>query len=102
MRKISGITLTAAICLLVIVLAVASVWRQKSIAQQREVSAAEYDVFSAYITSKFAPQHGAGPETSVILLNMTQSDELETFSDANGNTQPWVESKSAARGCAPT
>jgi len=59
------------------------------------LSAAEYDVLSAYIAEKFGAQKGQGSVTNVVVLNMTQSDELETFSDENGKPVPWIETAKA-------
>jgi hypothetical protein len=62
------------------------------------VSAAEYDVLSAWIAGTFKGQEskeGVGKDiVKIVILNLTQSDENDTRLDENGRPIPWKEAAS--------
>jgi hypothetical protein len=88
----------AAICAIALLLVVTTVCRRIPATTTSELNAAEYDVFSAYITGKIAgrkamePVEAAG-NVKIVVLNVTQSDEYgrNIRLDANGQPTPWAE-----------
>ena len=90
-RSASRVTISA----LAVLLTMSAACRHSPAAPTSELSAAEYDVLSAFIAGTFT-----GPEADervghgivkIVVFNMTQSDDDRFSSDENGRPIPWKE-----------
>jgi len=100
-------TLTATISLLALLLAV-TVCRRSPTVARGELSTAEYDVLSAWVTGTFTGQgsrEGVGKDIGkIVVFNMTESGEdgQNLRMDGTGQPIPWTQTASSLQNKVPT
>jgi len=80
------------ILILLVVAATSCNRRHTPVASTGELTADEYNVFSAYIAGTFGDKDKSGPErtvTKIVFFNLTQSGDDELLPDENGRPVPW-------------
>jgi len=74
------------------------------VAPKGELSAAEYEVFSAYIAGKFTAKKQIGEDTAkiVIIFDTTESGDDDLLRDENGRPIPWEKTAESLRKNSPS